>query len=74
MVSRMQLCGEEQSATWDAAILSGLSNHILSVPFRSLKQHVADVFLPMRQLGHSGGRKGGGGSEGGVGWGKEEGV
>ena len=40
MVSRVQLCGEEQSAAWDAAVMDGLSYQVLSVPFRCLKQQV----------------------------------
>ena len=34
----MQLCGEEEGASWDAAVVNSLSYQVLSVPLRSLKQ------------------------------------
>ena len=68
MVSRVQLCCQEQSVAWDAAVLDGLSYQVLSVPLRSLKsQRLPCVLCQGRGLGLGGGRGGGGGAGAGAG-------
>ena len=54
MVARVQLCGEEQSGAWNAAVVYGLSYQVLSIPLRSLKHHVAVRLHALNQLGGEG--------------------